>query len=142
MKRRVLAGLAVTVSLTLAAGGPALGKGSRSGVYSAEQADEGARVYATQCAMCHGARLEGSVETPGLVGKFVANWAGRPLGDLFDYLARAMPQSSPGSLTPQDNARLMAFILRANGAPTGDAPLPADAAALRRMGFQPGGFES
>ena len=95
-----------------------------------------------QCAMCHGARLEGTVETPALVGKFVANWANRPLGDLFDYLGRAMPQSSPGKLTPQDNARLVAFILRANGAPAGDTPLPADAAALQRITFDPAGLKS
>jgi len=137
MRGRALATLAATVAL--AAGAPALSRGSRSGVYTAEQADEGARVYAVQCAMCHGARLEGTVETPGLVGKFVANWGDRPLGDLFDYLARAMPQGSPGSLAPQDNARLVAFILRANGAPAGDSPLPADAAALRRITFDPPG---
>ena len=135
MKGRALAALAAIVAL--AAGAPAFSKGSQSGVYAAAQADEGARVYATQCAMCHGARLEGTVETPGLVGKFVANWAGRPLGDLFDYLGRAMPQGSPGRLDPQDNARLVAFILRANGAPAGDAALPADAAALRRITFDP-----
>jgi len=138
MMRRALAGPALTLTLALAGVAPAVGKGSRSGVYSAEQADEGARIYAVQCAMCHGARLEGTVETPGLLGKFVANWAGRPLGDLFDYLARAMPQNSPGHLTPQDNARLVAFILRANGAAAGDAPLPADAAALRRIAFEAG----
>jgi S-disulfanyl-L-cysteine oxidoreductase SoxD len=128
---------AAAVALALTGGVSASGKGSRSGVYSAAQADEGARVYAAQCAMCHGARLEGTVETPELVGKFVANWADRPLGDLFDYIARAMPQSSPGRLTPQDNARLVAFILRANGAPAGDTPLPADAAALGRIAFDP-----
>jgi mono/diheme cytochrome c family protein len=139
---RSLAGATAVVALTLICGVPALGKGSRAGVYSSAQADEGARVYAAQCAMCHGARLEGTVETPGLVGKFVANWADRPLGDLFDYLARAMPQNSPGRLTPQDNARLLAFILRANGAPSGDAPLPADAAALRRIAFNPASLES
>jgi cytochrome c5 len=137
MRGRALTTLAATVAL--AAGAPALSKGSRSGVYTAEQADEGARVYAMKCAMCHGTRLEGTVETPGLVGKFVANWADRPLADLFDYLARAMPQGSPGTLTPQDNARLVAFILRANGAPVGKAPLPADAAALRRMAFDAAG---
>jgi len=142
MKGRALTRLAAVAALALAGGAPALGKGSQSGVYSAAQADEGAQVYAMQCAMCHGARLEGTVETPGLVGKFVANWANRPLGDLFDYLARAMPQSSPGRLTPQDNARLVAFILRANGAPAGDAPLPADAAALRRTVFDPASPES
>lgn len=137
MKRRAVTGLAAAAML--AAGAPALSKGTRSGVYTAAQAEEGARVYAVQCALCHGARLEGTVETPGLVGKFVANWADRPLGDLFDYLARAMPQGSPGTLAPQDNARLVAFILRANTAPAGDAPLPADPAALRRITFNPVG---
>lgn len=142
MKAGALAGLVAAGALALAIGVPALGKGSRSGVYSAAQADEGARVYAVQCAMCHGARLEGTVETPGLVGKFVARWAGRPLVDMFDYLTRAMPQGSPGRLSPQDNARLVAFILRANGAPAGDAPLPADAASLGRITFDPPRLES
>ena len=130
-------GLAAAAALALAGGAPASGKGSQSGVFSAAQAEEGARVYAVQCATCHGARLEGTVETPGLVGKFVANWPGRSLGDLFDYLARAMPQGSPGKLGAQDNARLVAFILQANGAPAGAAPLPADAAALRRIALDP-----
>jgi len=137
VRRRALASLATAGVLALVAGGPALGKGSQSGVYSAAQADEGARVYAVQCAMCHGARLEGTVETPGLVGRFVANWGGRPIADLFDYVSRAMPQGAPGRLSAQDNARLVAFILRTNGAPAGDAPLPADAAALRRMTLDP-----
>jgi alcohol dehydrogenase (cytochrome c) len=137
MMHRALAGLAVMTML--AAGAPAVSKGTRSGVYTAAQAEEGARVYAVQCAMCHGARLEGTVETPGLVGKFVANWGDRPLGDFFNYLARAMPQSSPGHLAPEDNARLVAFILRANGAPAGDSPLPADASALRPITFDPPG---
>ncbi len=137
MKRRVLASLAATAGLAVAAGVPAWGKGSRSGVYSAAQADEGARIYAVQCAMCHGARLEGTVETPGLVGKFVAKWAERPVADLFDYIGRAMPQGSPGKLSAQDNARLVAFILEANGAPAGDLPLPADAASLGRLAFDP-----
>ena len=136
MNMRLFANLATIAILALAADAAA-GKGSRSGVYSAEQADEGARVYAVQCAMCHGARLEGTVETPGLTGKFVANWAGRPVGDLFDYLARAMPQSAPGTLAPEDNARLVAFILRANGAPAGNSRLLADSAALRRTAFDP-----
>ena len=139
MKGRALAALGV---LALAAAVPAVGKGSRSGVYSAAQADEGARVYAVQCAMCHGSRLEGSVETPALVGKFVANWAGRPLGDLFDYLTQAMPQSAPGRLSGQDNARLVAFILQANGAPAGSAPLPADPVTLRRITLDPADLES
>ena len=130
MTARALAALA---ALALAAGAPAVGKGSRSGVYSAAQADEGARLYSVKCAMCHAARLEGTVETPALVGKFMAGWADAPLADLFDYLGRAMPQNAPGSLSAQDNARLVAFILQGNGAPAGDTPLPDDVSALRRI---------
>jgi mono/diheme cytochrome c family protein len=142
MKARALVGLVAAGVLALAVGVPAAGKGSRSGVYSAEQAGEGARVYAVQCAMCHGARLEGTVETPSLVGKFVARWADRPLADLFGYVSSAMPQGSPGRLSAQDNARLIAFILQANGAPAGDRPLPEDDAALRRITFDPAGMVS
>ena len=65
------------------------------GFYSAAAAEEGARLYAERCAMCHGAALEGTHEVPGLTGKFVANWAGRPVGDLPAYLGRAMPQFAP-----------------------------------------------
>jgi cytochrome c len=92
-------------------------------------------VYAIKCAVCHGAQLEGTVEVPGLVGKFVANWGGRPIGNLFDYLGRAMPQMAPGTLTPRENSELIAFILRENGAPAGSRALPSEAAALQRIDF-------
>ena len=124
------------LALVLTGVGPAAGRGSGDGVYTTVQASEGAQVYARQCGMCHGARLEGTVETPGLTGKFVANWGSRPLGNLFDYLARAMPQTSPGTLDAQDNARLIAFILQANGAPPGDTALPADRGTLNRLEFE------
>ncbi len=130
--------IGAAILLALAGGGQAAARGTLDGVYTAAQAAEGAAVYARQCAMCHGARLEGTVETPGLTGKFVANWAGRPVGDLFDYLARAMPQMAPGTLQPADNARLVAFILEANGAPAGTRALPADSATLRRIDFDAG----
>lgn len=123
------------LALLVAAEAPLSGRGTARGVYTAEQAAEGARLYAVHCAMCHGARLEGTVETPQLVGKFMAEWAGRPLGDLFDYISRAMPQHAPGSLPPRDNARIIAFLLQANGAPEGERALPAEEAALRRIDF-------
>ena len=130
-----IAALAACVPLVAAVAPPS--PGSRMGVYSAAQAQQGSQIYAERCAMCHGARLEGTVEVPGLTGKFVANWGGRPLGDLYDYLARAMPQSAPGTLQPQENARLIAFLLKANGAPSGAKLLPEDRATLRRIAFDP-----
>jgi mono/diheme cytochrome c family protein len=122
-------------ALALVLAGPATSKGTLSGVYTAVQAGEGGAIYARQCAMCHGVRLEGTVETPGLTGKFMANWAGRPVGDLFDYIGRAMPQMAPGTLQPEDNARVVAFILQSNGAPAGNSALPADSRALGRLDF-------
>ena len=122
-------------ALALLVAAPATSKGTLDGVYTAAQAAEGRAIYAGQCAMCHGVRLEGTVETPGLTGKFMANWAGRPVGDLFDYIGRAMPQMAPGTLQPADNARVVAFILQANGAPAGNSVLPADSRALGRLDF-------
>ena len=88
---------------------------------------------AARCATARGWRAPW--ETPALVGKFVAERGGRPVRDLFDYVSRAMPQPAPGSLSPEDNARVVAYLLQANRAPDGNRMLSADAAALRRIGF-------
>jgi mono/diheme cytochrome c family protein len=135
--KALAASLAVLAALTPLASATSRSAGTNAGIYTPEQAVQGARVYAVRCAMCHGAGLAGTVEVPGLTGKFMANWAGRPVGDLYDYLARAMPQMAPGSLTPEDNARLVAYLLQANGAPAGRSELPADSARLKRIMLQP-----
>lgn len=109
--------------------------GTGTGRYTAEQAAAGARTYAITCAMCHGTRLEGRGEIPALTGRFVANWAGRPVADLFAYVSQAMPQHAPASLTAEQNAQLVALLLQANGVPAGQRELPADEAALQRIMF-------
>ena len=111
--------------------------GTNAGRYTIEQAEAGARLYAINCAMCHGTRLEGRGEIPALTGRFVANWAGRPVSDLFGYISQAMPQHAPGTLSAEQNAQLLALVLQANGAPPGTRPLPADGAALQRIAFDP-----
>lgn len=127
----------VWTSLAIAAGPSPVPRPSvRLGVYTAEQAKSGARIYAIRCAVCHGTRLEGSYEVPALTGKFVAHWAGRPIWPLFDYVSRAMPQPAPGSLSPAENATLIAFLLEANGLPAGAKPLPADQAGLSSIPFE------
>ncbi len=117
----------------LGAGGVALARlPAPAAFYTEAQAEQGAAIYGESCAMCHGAMLEGTFETPALTGKFVANWAGRPVGDLYDYLGRAMPQFAPGSLAGEDNARVLAYLLKANGYRAGQTALPADGAGLHR----------
>ncbi len=125
------------LAAAIVAGGAATGAKppvrTSAGVYSESQAEGGAQLYAQRCAMCHGRSLEGTYETPGLTGKFLANWGKRPLGDLYDYVDRAMPQFAPSTLTPEENAALMAFLLKANGMPAGRDSLPADSAKLHAI---------
>jgi S-disulfanyl-L-cysteine oxidoreductase SoxD len=107
------------------------------GVYTEDQAQAGAQLYAARCAMCHGRLLEGTFETPGLQNRFIVNWSKAPLGELYDYLGRAMPQFAPGSLKPDENAKIVAYLLKANAQPAGAQPLPADSIALRRIMLEP-----
>jgi S-disulfanyl-L-cysteine oxidoreductase SoxD len=107
------------------------------GVYSEAQAEAGGALYAARCAMCHGKMLEGTFETPALQGRFIANWSKAPLNDLTAYLARAMPQFAPGTLTPDETAKITAYLLKANAQPAGANPLPADAAALKQIMLEP-----
>jgi mono/diheme cytochrome c family protein len=134
----LLAALAAGISLlpksaSSAPGGATTAQGS----YSAAQAEAGAALYATHCVMCHGKDLEGTYEIPTLKGRFLGNWGHAPLGRLFDYVSRAMPQFSPGSLSPEDNAAIVAYILKQNGMPAGTKPLATDAKALDAITIEP-----
>jgi hypothetical protein len=44
-----------------------------------------------------------------------------------------MPRDDPGSLTAEEYAAVVAYMLRLNGRPPGERELPADAEALARM---------
>ena len=68
---------------------------------------------------------------------FRSNWRGRPLGDLFGMIIETMPQDAPGTLTPEETASLVAFILQGNRMPAGETELPHDSAALADIPFDP-----
>jgi mono/diheme cytochrome c family protein len=133
----LLAGFVLTVVTPIAALSAPAGTTTAQGVYTASQADAGAQLYATRCAMCHGRDLLGTHETPPLKGRFLGNWGHAPLGRLFDYVSRAMPQFAPGSLTPDQNAAVVAYMLRENGMPVGATPLGNQAAALDPIAIEP-----
>lgn len=135
---------AVRVAATIAVAGSLAGSldaasapTTAAGAYTASQATEGAALYAANCAMCHGETLEGTLEIPALKGKFIANWSGSPLGELVGYVHEAMPQFAPGSLAPEDSARIVAYLLRENGMPAGARPLEADEVRRRTVLFAP-----
>ncbi len=79
------------------------------------------------CASCHANDLRGNSNSPGLVGVgFLFLWEQRPLSELFEKMRGEMPTDRPGSLPAATYRDLMAFILRQNGYPAGDADLSAE----------------
>lgn len=110
-------------------GPPAAGQaGVSSGVFTAEQAERGAQVFAQRCSGCHGAQLQGGMG-PRLA-PLSASWERMSLAALYRFVSRNMPYDAPGSLEPQQYADVLAHVLASNGHPPGDAELPADAEAL------------
>ena len=117
----------LSLALVAAAGGASAQMAGRSiwqGVYTAEQATRGASVYAARCGACHGVSLNGTGEAPGLVGgEFVSHWDTLTVGDLFDRVRTTMPQNAPQTLTRDEYADVLAYLLKYNGFPEGDKPL-------------------
>ncbi|MBI2185490.1 MAG: cytochrome c [Acidobacteria bacterium] len=111
-------------------------------------AREGAAVYATQCAACHGAKGEGGAADPLVgadpkgvppFGPAYEQWRGnRPdvpftIGNywpyattVFDYVRRAMPPTAPGSLTSDETYAVVAWLLAQNGIIGEDAVMSAE----------------
>jgi len=104
------------------------------GVYSPEQSKRGQEAYAKACASCHGADLTGGESAPPLAGpEFLSNWTGLTVGELFERTRVSMPQNDPGSLSRQQNADIVAYMLSANRFPQGKADLDKDATVLRQI---------
>ena len=133
----VVAG-AVVIGTSVAAQSSAATKSAWTGVYTDAQADRGEREYGRTCAHCHGLSLEGdgAREIPTLVSdQFLRRWRGKTVQALFDSLMRSMPADDKGSMTPRMTADMIAYLLRANGAPSGETPLPSEREALAALVF-------
>lgn len=89
----------------------------------------GRTLFTQQCAACHGLKGEGTPIAPALIGREPTGGFGddpkavRTIGNwwphattVFDYIQRAMPQTAPGSLAPDQTYALTAFLLAENGA--------------------------
>jgi quinoprotein glucose dehydrogenase len=118
-----------------------------AGVYTEQQTKRGEALYKQECATCHGDALEGNGQTeraqklermlPPLSGDvFKGNWNGRPLSDLFDKMKRTMPRDDPGKIGLNQNADILAYMLKFNGFPAGKAELPADPSLLTETIFE------
>jgi len=117
----IVSGFVASLAVTLAAQAT---RSVNEGVYTADQAKKGEAAYKEQCAACHGDNLEGSGPMPPLAGKdFLGNWGGKTVGDLYEKTQTTMPATAPGTLTPEQAADVVAFLLSKDNFPTGSAAL-------------------
>jgi mono/diheme cytochrome c family protein len=106
-----------------------------SAPYTRQQVAQGRDVYAQQCAVCHGATLQG-VSAPALTGPAFGH-SHLNASQLRAAVTQRMPLTAPGSLNPEQYASLMAFLLDydcVKPAGNGLQPLPtADLPALQQV---------
>lgn len=135
----LFAAYASSVTIALRAAAPQdKPKTTWDGVYTDDQAKRGADAFAKSCASCHGADLNGLDTAPSLTGSdFNASWSDQTLDDLFERARTTMPADSPGTLTREQYADIVAFILSKDNFPAGSTELPADNAALKQIKFVP-----
>jgi len=121
-----LAGLLVVAAETAAAqainnGGSAVpGKTIWDGVYTDAQATRGLRTTQQNCGSCHSPSSEWGSNV------FLTAWSGRAVRELHNHLKMTMPYNAPGKLSNEQYADIVAYILKLNRVPTGDAELPSD----------------
>jgi mono/diheme cytochrome c family protein len=107
------------------------------GVYTEEQAKRGEPMYGEFCASCHGPALSGGEMAPPLVGgDFASSWVGLSLNDLFERMRISMPQNKPGSLSRQQNADILAFMLASGKYPAGKTELAKENEVLKTIKFE------
>jgi len=99
---------------------------TRSGVYSKEQAGRGMDVYFGYCKSCHAVQTHTGAA-------FESTWNGRTLSDLYSFIRERMPKNEPGSLSDQEYADVLAYVLQMNKMPVGKNELPADSVPMKSI---------
>jgi alcohol dehydrogenase (cytochrome c) len=103
------------------------------GLYTDAQATAGGQAFAQSCAACHQRDLSGSGEAPALTGaRFAGGWGNGTSHDLFQKVRLTMPLGAPNSLPEDTYADIVAFLLKANGAPAGSVAFTPEASVSLR----------
>jgi len=101
-----------------------------NGVYTEPQAARGAIVFSSSCARCHSSEPNAGEEGRRLAGDhFWQSYRESTVDHLLDFVSKNMPNGAGGSLSANNYADVVAFILSLNGLPAGSAELTKDSAA-------------
>ena len=110
-----------------------------TGVYTAEQAEQGKAPFTGLCRRCHSDNLEGSERGPALKGEaFMNNWDQQDLDRLRAKIRDTIPPDDPGKLNDEDYIGIVSYILQANGYPKGTAILDAGSLSSIQLVRKPG----
>jgi len=89
---------------------------SMAAVTFSSQAQDGANAFASNCAACHGAELEGTTLGPLLIGNaFLQRWGTQTPALLLNNIQANMPPGGNDSLSDEDYTNIVAHILSSNG---------------------------
>jgi polar amino acid transport system substrate-binding protein len=80
--------------------------------YTPAQVQAGQTAFAQSCAQCHGTQLQG-VSAPALSGAAFGK-SNLTIGSMRQIVAKQMPLTAPGTLSPQTYAAIMAYLLASN----------------------------
>src|SRR5262249_60531905 len=99
------------------------------GVYTQEQAGRGKNSFLGSCKSCHAPESQTGAN-------FARLWIGKPLLELFKYVSQNMPENDPGSLAPEVNADIIAYLLQLNAMPAGKGGLMRETTGARAESVQ------
>ena len=110
-------------------------RSAKEGVYTTEQANRGKPVYDGKCAACHGSMATVTPDMAPLLNDsgFQNLWRDRSLAQLFGRIRETMPQDKPNTLSPEETADIVAYILNANQLPAGETALPTALEILKEI---------
>ena len=94
-------------------------------VYNVAQAADGQEIYTARCRACH-------TQAAHAVA-FKRAWTGHTMAEPFQYINETMPKDSPGTLSAEETAVVLAYFLQLAGMPAGRDTLSADLAALEAI---------
>lgn len=111
MPRYVVAGFAAVVLVAC--------RGAAGADPASTQIARGGATFATQCAACHGANLDGGRGPPLHGTTFLTEWKQKTARNLYSRILTTMPVSAPGSLDPDVVLELTMYLLHQNGVAVG-----------------------
>ena len=127
--------LSIAIAAATITAGQVPARSAKEGVYTTEQAGRGKSAYDEKCASCHGSMESVTPDMAPLLNDsgFQNQWRERSLAQLFGRIRETMPQDKPNTLSPEETAALVAYILSGNQLPAGETALPIDLEILKEI---------